>query len=199
MLIVPINAKEIRLIPKNFNSDGLLDPGTYIATFDEVRNSILVIGNNYSLTWDAAWRSHLINQAEILVTQLWDVGIDDVFLDGSFVENKDHPNDIDGYFDPHLSMYDPVDMKKFEELISKLNNLDPHKIWDWDRYSRRSVPGFHKKQLPMWIAYRVELYPHLNAGITGIKDANGNDLKFPAAFRQSRNEFKQKGIIKVIR
>jgi hypothetical protein len=33
-----------------------------------------------------------------MTQQLWQVGIREVFADGSFVEEKDHPNDIDGYF-----------------------------------------------------------------------------------------------------
>ena len=108
------------------------------------------------------------------------------------------PNDIDGYFDPHLSMYDVTDAVKFADLVSNLNNLDQHKIWNWDPSTRRQVPGFYKLQLPMWIFYRVEFYPHLDQG-SGIKDAFGNNLKFPSAFRQSRNGFKQKGIVRVIK
>lgn len=183
-------------IPSNFNSDGVLASGTYDATFAEIRASILVVGNGTSSTWDSAWRNTLVDKAEILVKQLWQVGVADIFLDGSFVEDKDHPNDIDGYFDPHLSM-DAEGMTKFQQIISSLNNLDPHKIWDWNPTSRRAVAGFAKKQLPMWIFYRVELYPHLDQG-TGIKDVHGNDLKFPSAFRQSRHNFTPKGIVKVI-
>lgn len=183
-------------IPTTFNPDGVLIPGTYEATFADIRSSILVKGTG-SPSWDANWRSHLVNQAEVLVKQLWAVGVQDVFLDGSFVEDKDHPNDIDGYFDPHLSMMNPNDMVKFQQIVSSLNNLDPHKIWDWNPHSRKQVHGFGKKQLPMWIFYRVELYPHLDQG-TGITDQHGNDLKFPSAFRQSRHNFTPKGIIKVI-
>lgn len=185
-------------IPPNFNADGLLDPGTYDATFADIRNSILVNGSGVSKTWDKAWRNELVDKAAILVNQLWKVGLADIFLDGSFVEEKDHPNDIDGYFDPQLSLYRLEDIITYEKLISDLNNIDPYKIWDWDPNSRRVAAGFHKKQLPMWIVYRVELYPHLNQE-TGIKDGFGNDLKFPSAFRQSRNGFKEKGIIRVIK
>lgn len=184
-------------IPSNFNSDGLLDPGTYDASFADIRNSILVLGDGSSPTWAAEWRAELVNRAEILVKQLWAVGVSDVFLDGSFVENKDHPNDIDGYFDPHLSILNAVDMVTFQKIVSDLNNLDPHKIWNWDPRSRKAYRGYPKKQLPMWLFYRVEFFPHLDQG-TGIKDQYGNDQKFPAAFRQSRSEFKPKGIIKVI-
>ena len=34
----------------------------------------------------------------MMVRQLWTVHISEIFIDGSFVEDKDHPNDIDGYF-----------------------------------------------------------------------------------------------------
>lgn len=183
-------------IPGQFNNDGVLDPGTYEATLHDIRSSILVHGCG-SPTWDSQWRSQLVDNAAVLIQQLWQVGITAIYLDGSFVEDKDHPNDIDGYFDPHLSLYDKADIQKFAQIVSNLNSLDPHKIWNWDPTSRRSVAGFSKLQLPMWIFYRVELYLHLGQG-TGIADAFGNDLKFPSAFRQSRNGFHQKGIVRVI-
>jgi hypothetical protein len=41
---------------------------------------------------------HLVDNLEILTRQLWQVGIREVYADGSFAEDKDHPNDIDGYF-----------------------------------------------------------------------------------------------------
>jgi hypothetical protein len=184
-------------IPTSFNTDGVLAPGTYSATFSEIRKSLLVIGDGSSSTWDKNWRDELVSRASILVQQLFKVGIQDIFLDGSFVEDKDHPNDIDGYFDPHFSMTSPGDMAKFQKLVSDLNSLDPHKVWTWDPSSRESYRGYAKKQLPMWLFYRVEFYPHLDQG-TGIKDNEGNDLKFPSAFRQSRHNFKPKGIIKII-
>lgn len=184
-------------IPAHFNSDGVLDPGTYDATLVDLRKSILVVGDGSSLTWDTKWRNELVNRAQVLIDQLFQVGIVEVFIDGSFVEDKDHPNDIDGYFDPHLSMFNVSDMVNFESMVSQLNSLDPHKVWTWDPRSRKAYRGYAKKQLPMWLFYRVELFPHLDQG-TGIKDQYGNDLQFPSAFRQSRNSFKPKGIVKIV-
>lgn len=183
-------------IPKKFNSDGVLDPGTYTTTFAEIRNSILVTGDGSSSTWDKDWRNELVNNVEILVTQLFSVGVHDIYLDGSFVEDKDHPNDIDGYFDPQLSMMNPTDMTRFQSIVSNLNSLDPHKVWTWEPASRKAYRGYAKKQLPMWLFYRVELYPHLDQE-SGIKDQNGHDMTFPSAFRQSRHNFKPKGILKI--
>lgn len=119
------------------------------------------------------------------------MGINDVFADGSFVEEKDHPNDIDGYF--------VCDLRYFAsgQLQRDLNVIDPYKIWTWDRWSRRPDPNSTKRQLPMWHQYRIELYPHFG-NLSGIRDQFGNDLEFPAAFRLSRNAYKPKGIVKII-
>src|SRR5579863_3784862 len=84
-----------------FDSDGLLPPSDYELALDELRRSILVVGpGNLSAypAWDRSWRELLINNLEILTRQLWQVGIREVFADGSFAEDKEHPNDIDGYF-----------------------------------------------------------------------------------------------------
>ena len=126
----------------------------------------------------------------VMTGQLRQVGITEVFVDGSFVEDKDHPNDIDGYFECEVSRL------ASGELQRELNLLDPHKIWTWDPDSRRPYPGFPKKQLPMWHVYRVELYPHYGQ-VCGIKDRYGNDLTFPAAFRKTRRDHSPKGIIKL--
>ena len=120
--------------------------------------------------------------------------IENIFINGSFVEDKDHPNDIDGYFECNLS-----DLAS-GKLQRELNLLDPHKVWTWDRSSRQPHPDSDKKQLPMWHEYPVELYPHYSLEqITGIKDQYGNELAFPSAFRQSRSEYRQKGIVKILK
>ena len=179
-----------------FNADGLLPPGDYEASFDQLRSSILTLGpapTGKSPTWDTEWRLHLIDNLEVLAGQLRQVGIRDLFADGSFVEDKDHPNDIDGYF---VCSFDEL---RSGELTRKLNLLDPHKIWTWDPASRKPYGGDLKKQLPMWHRYRVELYPHvpgLGFG-SGIRDKHGHELEFPSAFRQSRRDGKPRGIVRI--
>lgn len=82
-----------------FTEDGLLPPGDYAVTLEELRTSIFVLGPGpprEHLVWDAAWRHELVENLAIMVRQLWTVGIDEIFIDGSFAEDKDHPNDIDG-------------------------------------------------------------------------------------------------------
>ena len=135
-----------------FDHDGLLPPGEYELDFQGLRESFLVAGaGGKSQTWDAPWREFLVNNLQIMTEQLWSVGVTEVFADGSFVEEKDHPNDIDGYFVCSLQAL------ASGELARNLNLLDPHKIWTWDPRSRQAHRGYPKKQLPMWHRYRVEL------------------------------------------
>lgn len=181
-------------LPDDFDGRGLLPPGDYPVTFEELRRSLLVHGpeDNTIPNWDNEQRLWLTYQAEKLVDQLWKVGITEIYLDGSFLEDKPHPNDIDGYFE--------CDAREIASgaLQRHLNNLDVFRIWTWDPKSRRPAKGSTKAQLPMWHKYRVELYPHIVGLLTGIKDEHGHDLPFPAAFRRRRDTHEPKGIVKII-
>jgi len=176
-----------------FTAEGLLPPGDYVLTLAALADSMLVHGPHDAErypNWDADWRRHLVENLGILVRQLWQVGVTEIFIDGSFAEEKEHPNDIDGYFECELTRL------ASGELERELNLLDPFKVWTWDPASRRAYRGYPKKQLPMWHAYRVELYPHVGQG-SGIRDRYGHELEFPSAFRQSRRDGQQRGIIKM--
>lgn len=176
-----------------FTNDGLLPPADYTFTLEELRTSVLVNGPQplcEDSDWDAQWRLKLIDNLGVMVGQLWQVGITEIFIDGSFVEDKDHPNDIDGYFVCDLRRLASGDLER------ELNLLDPHKVWTWAPETRRPFRGYPKKQLPMWHQYRVELYPHVGQ-LSGIQDRHGHELEFPAAFRQSRRDGRPKGIIRI--
>jgi hypothetical protein len=175
--------------------EGVLPQGDYKLTIDQLRKSHLVYGHGDSSVeqWDTDWRSHLVDNLEIMVQQLWSLDINRIFIDGSFVEDKDHPNDIDGYFECDIRLL------ASGKLERDLNLLDADKIWTWDPASRRAYQGYPKKQLPMWHKYRVEMYPHIAGMGCGIQDQYGNELEFPAAFRISRRDDKPKGIIQIIR
>lgn len=180
-----------RSLPNEFNAEGLLPPGDYSLSIEELRTSTLVTGPaNRSPTWDADRRRQLVDSLGTLVEQLRKIGIEDIFADGSFVEDKDHPNDIDGYFVTDLKRLASGDLER------ELNLLDRHKCWTWDPAQRRPFPGYPKRQLPMWHAYRVELYPHYGQS-SGIRDAHGNELEFPSAFRLSRRDGRPRGIIQI--
>lgn len=182
----------MRTLP-DFNADGMLPPGDYELTLDELRASTLVAGpSNRSEfpNWDGRWRAALVENLAVMVRQLWAAGITEIFIDGSFAEDKDHPNDIDGYFECDLMRLARGDLER------DLNLLDPHKVWTWDPQSRRPHRGYAKLQLPMWHQYRVELYPHWGQP-SSIKDRFGHDLEFPSAFRLSRRSGAPRGIVKI--
>lgn len=178
-----------------FTAEGTLPPGDYPMTLAELKASSLVLGPGPPRehpVWDAVWREQLVDKLAVMVGQLWSVGIDEIFIDGSFVEDKDHPNDIDGYF------VCAADRVRTRSLHAELNRIDPAKCWTWDHSARRAYRGYAKKQLPMWHSYRVELYPHWPELVAG-RDALGNELEFPAWFRQHRGTGRPKGIIKIVR
>jgi hypothetical protein len=174
-----------------FNKYGLLPKGEHRLTLGQLEQSILVRGPR-NQPWDARWRLQLVKNLAILLEQLWQVGIDRIFIDGSFVEDKAHPHDIDGYFE--------CDRQRVTSghLAAELNQLSPHRIWVWDDHHRIYDPSSGKAQLPMWHMYHVELYPHFGQS-SGIKDEFGNTLVFPAAFRKTRDGHRQKGIVRVIK
>jgi len=176
-----------------FTPNGLLPPGDYALTVDGLAQSYLVSGASVgSVTWDSAWRGRLAANLGLLVAHLWRVGIDEIFVNGSFVEDKDHPNDIDGYF--------VCDERYITsgQLENDLNGLDPYQCWTWDESQRRWDAASGKAQLPMWYVYHIELYPHFGQG-TGILDQHGRQLLFPSLFRQSRYANQEKGIIRLVR
>lgn len=174
--------------------EGVLPVGDYEATFEELRSSVLVNGSgDLRQNWDKEWRGVLLDNLEVMVGQLWQVGIENIFIDGSFAEDKDHPNDIDGYFECELADW------RTGKIQTELNLLDEDKIWTWDPNTRKPYRGYSKKQLPMWHKYRVEFYPHIKGAMSGIRDRHGNELDFPAAFRLSRRDDRPKGIIKIVK
>jgi hypothetical protein len=143
--------------PLNFTADGMLPPGDYPMTFQQLRSSLLIRGPTLPIEgWDTPWRSQLIDGLEVMVRQLWQIGVTDVFVDGSFVEDKVHPNDIDGYF--------VCDLKKLAsgELERELNRLDPHKVWTWDPRARKAFKGYPKSSCQCGIS--TELSSILTTG-----------------------------------
>jgi hypothetical protein len=180
----------------DFTAEGLLPAGDYPLTLPQLRASTLVVGPPPLVaagTWDAAWRAHLVDNLAILVDQLWRVGLDRIFVNDSFVEDKAHPNDIDGYFECTYAML------ASGQLEAALNALDPEHAWTWDVARRRFDTDSGKWQLPMWHTYRVELYPHVPGLLSGIRDRYGNELPFPSAFRQQRDTFAPKGIVRILK
>lgn len=178
-----------------FTAEGILPPQDFPMTLDQLKDSMLVCGPRPSRersTWDQTWRRRLVANLGVLAGQLWQARIERIFINGSFVEDKDHPHDIDGYFE-----CEPVAFAS-GALEQRLNELDPNRCWTWDPRARLPFRGYPKRQLPMWHAYRVELYPHF-PGLLAGQDRFGRPLEFPAWFRQRRSDGLPKGIIELVR
>jgi hypothetical protein len=186
------NASSILLPP--FDEHGVLPIGDYPLTIEQLRHSHLVTGEgNPSPTWDRVWRGRLVDNLELLIVQLGQIGITEIFVDGSFVENKDRPSDIDGYFE--------CDKDAFLKghIQEELNKIDPAGCWGWNDATRTWDPVTAKRQLPMWHEYHVELYAHWQGKQSGIRDRFGNMLQFPAAFRKRKHDNdRPKGIVKIV-
>ena len=177
-----------------FTSEGLLPPGNYDLTFEQLKNSALVAGLKEEYpNWDSKWRMRLVNSLEILVGQLWQVGIPDpICIGGSFVEDRYHPNDIDGYFYC-------CDQREFltGELQRKLNELDPLKAWDWNPKSRTS-DARGKRQYPLWHKYSVDLFPNFGQP-TGVFNLAGEPMDFYSLMRWSDRVKCNRGVIQLRR
>jgi DNA-binding XRE family transcriptional regulator len=143
-----------------FNSHGLLPVGDYVLTLGQLAKSRLVRGSpgkKRSRYWDAPWRAQLVENLSHLAAELEAVGIPEIFINGSFVEEKDHPNDIDGYF--------VCDRERFLSggLERELKRVAAGAHWTWENDDRLPVPG-HGWKLPMWVDYRVGTVSPFRAG-----------------------------------
>jgi hypothetical protein len=96
-------------------------------------------------------------------------GVSSIFIDGSFITNKDNPNDIDGCW----SAAGDIDLDKLDPLF-----------WD-SKTPNEKRANLHKLKarygLDFYIAEGTE---------------NGSGLKFPDFFQVNR-EGKMKGIIRI--
>lgn len=128
----------MQIIP-NFDQDGLLPPGDYEVTFEQLRSSVLATGPVGRPSWDSAWRLNLIDSLETMTRQLWQAGVREVFADGSFAEDKDHPNDIDGHFVCTL------DDLRTGDLVRRLNQIDPFKGLDVGPSDAKAVSWLSQK------------------------------------------------------
>ena len=170
-----------------FTADGVLPPDDYPMTLSELELSLLGAGGDQE-AWDVAWRCQLIRNLRVIASQLWSVGINEVYVNGSFVEDRPRPRDIDGYFT--CKLYDLAT----GDLEAKLNAIDAYKCWTWDPAARRPHPDSTKAELPMWHRYRVDMFAHWQG-----QPPDGVDQHIPSLFRLQKSTDKPKGIIKLMK
>jgi len=175
-----------------FTANGLLPIGDHVLTFAELRESYLVTGEGLkSPTWDSTWRAQLVDNLEMFVRQLWAVGAERIFVNGSFVTNKPDPGDIDAYFECETTSY--------PRMLVGLLQSEPSLPWDLTR--RRIDRATNEMKPIMWHEYRVEIFPHFtdHPVPTGVHDERGDNLYFPQLFRLDKATRRPKGVIQIIR
>lgn len=169
---------------------GMLPPGDHPLTFEAIRRSWLVVGPPGRADWDAAWRGQLVANLEHLARQLWRVGVGEIYVGGSFVEDRPRPADVDGYFVCDRTAY------KTRALHQALNALDPCRPWTWRQEHRRPDPDGHLR-IPLWHHYRVELFPYYGQPIGGFVNRTGAPTDYPTFYRHSRDD-EPKGVVRLL-
>ena len=176
------------MLPQSFNVLGALSEDHEV-TLNEIRRSLLVRGPEpLTLSWDRRWRATLVDNLEILVRELWAAGLSTIYIDGSFVQDKDHPGDIDGCFECDFNDWNSGSLEK------RLNQLAAKKVWGWGADATRLVLG--TSRLLMWATYRVELHPYFPEFPTGII-MDDEFVPFPDAYHRFRGRPETKGLLKL--
>jgi len=170
----------------------ILPPGDYELTLEQLMQSSLVEGpKRRPRDWNRPRRRHLVQNLIILVDQLRQVGITEIFVNGSFASDKSRPGDIDGYFACEPFFF------KSGLLADQLNRRATNKIWTWSDKDRRMDATTQKRQLPMWHMYHVELFPCFGE-LCDIPDENNQPQTMEQAFRKTRDTHTPKGIIHLV-
>jgi hypothetical protein len=171
---------------------GLLPAGDHSAKISELSRSFLVTGEGIRIpTWDSNRRAQLVDNLKLFVRQLWQMGVERIFVNGSFVTAKPAPGDIDAYFECEVTQYPRIHVG--------LLQMEPPLPWDLTRRRIDPESGIPKPQ--MWHEYRVEIFPHFtdHPQPTGVRDEQGANLYFPTLFRRDKETGRPKGVIQIIR
>ena len=75
----------------SFTEEGVLPVGDYELTLDELRESALVLGPHKGVRsdhWDADCRRSLVDNLSILVRQLWQIGITEIFVGATLFNSE---------------------------------------------------------------------------------------------------------------
>ncbi len=103
-----------------FNSKGLLPPGIHVVTLEQLETNF---------TW-SNHRKKLFKKFKGAYKNLTRANVKKIWIDGSYVESKEHPNDIDGCWeytnDVNVDKLDPVflDFHPPREAMKKKYGVD---------------------------------------------------------------------------
>jgi hypothetical protein len=142
------------MLPPFDEETGYLPPGVHDAALDEIKQRF----------GSTVRRSRLVANLRLVVQQLWDAGVAEIFIDGSFCTSTPIPNDIDGYW---------VYVKGLDRA-----KLDPV-LLQFDRVV--TDPSTGEPVRPMKLRYGVEFAVH------PINRATPFGLSYPEFFSRSRD------------
>jgi hypothetical protein len=155
----------LRLIPDFDEETGYLPLGIHDASLQEIRER---------LTWSDA-RRRLFSRFEEVLRQLFDAGVDEVFIGGSFATGAPAPNDIDAFWPFKAGL----DLSKIDPVLL---NMD----------ERVRDPATGKRVRPMKLKYGVELFVRIGP------NARINGKLFHEFFGRSRDGL-ARGLIRLVR
>jgi hypothetical protein len=139
----------------DFNEEtGYLPPGVHYATLEEIKERF----------GKTVRRSRLVVNLDKVVRQLWDAGVQEVFIDGSFCTATPVPNDIDGYW----IYIQGFDRTKVDPVLLQMD------IFVAD-------PSTGEAVRPMKLRYGVEFFVH------PLNRATASGLSYPEFFSRSRD------------
>ncbi len=181
----------------HFNDYGYLPEGEHIMTIGELRQSILVKGDESTYLWNEPWRRFLVDNLETLLQPLWLLDIETVYLDGSFCSNKERPGDIDAFFDYETTNTNRIEViEELSGLAHELNSVMnySHHVWNW--WEQRP-DSYGKQKSEMWHHFRCEIFPNCY-GVYAYQTQEGEGLKFRDLFSKDRFGI-EKGLIKIVK
>ena len=167
-----------------FLKNGLLPVGDHEISLAELEQ-FMREGPGNGETWDTAWRLELLEEFKKRYQQLLQVGIKEVYIDGSYATDKIHPNDMDVYF--------VVPRKIWRNGAEKaLKDMDPE-FW---RFDPELLEG-GKLGYPMALFHHIEMYPvYLEHTPAHAESPELIDPKIKF-FRTDKYSHRSKGIIKI--
>lgn len=169
-----------------FQKNGLLSPEDHPISLDELE-ALLKAGPGNGQNWDTPWRLKLFEELKRRCHELYSIGIDEVYVDGSYATDKAHPNDIDGYFVVPRRWW----LDQGEEALKA---LDPD-FWRFE-----IVPNDEgHAAYPMAFSHNIELFPMYREHTPEY--AVCPELIDPKIqfFRTDRYSRKAKGIFRIVR
>lgn len=172
------------LLP-TFTAQGLLPPGDYPLTLQQLSQSMLVVGPHpVPPGWDMPGRLRLVNNLTVLVGQLHQVGITDIYIAGSFVQDKPDPDDIDGYYVVNPLAYATTQQPQLMRINPLIPLVSTKATWEYIASKGKARPLLCRD-------YRIELFPELSIVPPGSPGS------WSSFFRHTRDD-KPKGIVHII-